>query len=150
MCLIMDADYHPNFHKGKALVADRPIVVYKRLDCVTANGGVSPYQAHKWMFGVMQRVNNFTYRNPIHRYAIDNKNAVSKGLHAFFDKKGLRAKGHSLYPAVIPVGARFWLGWDGEIVSNAMTVYKNMPALLAAHGATKLGAPVSRSKYKKV
>ncbi|QDJ96251.1 hypothetical protein Xoosp13_64 [Xanthomonas phage Xoo-sp13] len=73
---------------------------------------------------------------------------VEAGLHAFFSKNPKRITGHgvSLYPAVIPVGAQYWIGENGEIVSSKLTVYRNDEECLAAFNAKKYGKPIRRPK----
>ncbi len=145
MCLVIDSKYHPRGGHTPAFVADRPIVVYKRLINVDSNSGVSPYQHVRWHFGKVMTVPNFSYDCWSDRWDVE------QGLHAFFKKDAPRARNpqYTLYPAVIPVGARFYLGQDGEIVSTALTVYLNEAELLAAHGAAAMGEPVPRSSLKR-
>jgi hypothetical protein len=146
MCLDIDKRYHPKYGKGKSFVADRPLLVYKRLlSNGQGVGGLSPYMKTQWYFGVTKTVPRFGFDGDT------QKTAIEAGLHAFFTKNASRA-GHTyngtLFPAVIPVGARFFIGTDGEIAATAMTVYRNEAELLKAHGVTKMGDPVPREYYK--
>jgi hypothetical protein len=143
MCLDIDPSYHPNYGKNKsAFIAEQPILVYKRLINCDNTHGYSPYQQVRWDFGVEMRVPRFTYVD-------DSCMEVAQGLHAFFTKNAERSRYHTLYPAVIPVGARFYIGTNGEIVATAMTVYKTTEDMLKAFGANKIGAPIPRHTLKK-
>lgn len=143
MCLHIDVRYHPNYgKKGQAFVAQQPILVYKRLNNPTGLGGTSPYYGTLWEFGVEQRVSNFTYGWS------SRQQRVEAGLHAFFTKNADRCYG-DVFPAVIPVGARFFIGKDGEIVSTALTVYRTEKDMLAAFGVTKVGPAISRHTLTK-
>lgn len=150
MCLNIDPDFHPSYSKGKAAVADRPILVYKHLISRDGHSGVSPYQYARWVFGEEKTVRKFEYSDSNSYYRNSTKTRVGCGLHAFFTKDANRAPldRANLYPAVIPVGARFWIGRYGEIVATAMTVYKDEKSLLAAYGATAVGEGIPRSNYK--
>lgn len=145
MCLEIDSRYHPNYGKrGQAFIAEQPILVYKRLINPTQTGGTSPYRKTPWKFGVEKRVRNFTYPWYSHR------KLVEAGLHAFFTKDASRCYDHDdVFPAVIPVGARFFIGTDGEIVSTALTVYRTEKEMLAAFGVDKLGPAIFRHTLTK-
>lgn len=143
MCLEIDIDYHYDGKRSGPLVAKAPILVYKRLKNVDSTGGTAPYMGTRWVFGVKMtakldkdKLNNYT---------------IEEGLHAFFNKTGYRVRGYesALYPAVIPAGAKFYLGEDGEIACTELTVYRNDAECLAAFGAKSYGAPVDRDSYVK-
>jgi hypothetical protein len=143
MCLDIDVRYHPKYgKKGQAFIAQRPILVYKRLTSLTNTGGTAPYQGTPWEFGVEKRVRNFTYGWSSRR------TSVEAGLHAFFTKEATRCYGN-VFPAVIPVGARFFIGKDGEIVSTALTVYRTEQEILTAFGVDKLGPAIRRHTLTK-
>lgn len=143
MCLHIDVRYHPNYgKKGQAFVAQKPILVYKWLRYADKTGGIAPYQGTRWYFGVEKRISNFTYGWSSRR------TVVNAGLHAFFTKDAIRCYG-KVFPAVIPVGAHFFIGKDGEIVSNALTVYRTEKKMLDAFGVDKLGPTIHRHKLTK-
>ena len=142
MCLDINVSYHPNYGKKcQAFVAQQPILVYKRLNNPTKTGGMAPYQGTRWDFGVEKRVRNFTYWG-------SQRQSVKEGLHSFFTKNAGRCYG-DVFPAVIPVGARFFIGTNGEIVSTALTVYRTEKEMLAAYGADKLGPAIKRHTLTK-
>jgi hypothetical protein len=143
MCLHIDVRYHPKYgKKGQAFVAKQPILVYKRLNYADNTGGNAPYQGTRWDFGVKKRISNFTYGWSSRR------RTVYAGLHAFFTKDANRCYGE-VFPAVIPVGARFFIGTDGEIVSTALTVYRTEKEMLKAFGVDKLGPVIRRHTLTK-
>lgn len=142
MCLDIDVSYHPNAgKKGSAFIAQQPIFVHKRLMFADMTSGFAPYQGTRWDFGVEKRVRNFTYRG-------SERQCVEEGLHSFFTKTADRCYG-DVFPAVIPVGARFFIGTNGEIVSTALTVYRTKKEMLAAYGADKLGPAIKRHTLTK-
>lgn len=142
MCLDIDVRYHPNYgKKGSAFIAQQPILVYKRLNNPTKTGGVAPYKGTRWDFGVEQRVPRFGYWTAQRR-------TIDVGLHAFFTKDAIRCYG-DVFPAVIPVGAHFFLGTDGEVVSTALTVYRTEKDMLAAFGAKAVGPAIRRHTLTK-
>lgn len=142
MCLDIDVRYHPNYgKKGSAFIAQQPILVYKRLNNPTKTGGVAPYKGTRWDFGVEQRVPRFGYWTAQRR-------TIDVGLHAFFTKDASRCYG-DVFPAVIPVGAHFFLGTDGEVVSTALTVYRTEKDMLAAFGAKAVGPAIRRHTLTK-
>ncbi len=142
MCLDIDVRYHPNYgKKGQAFVAQQPILVYKRLDNPDKTGGFAPYQRTRWNFGVTMRVKAFSYWG-------SQRNSIEAGLHSFHTKNANRCYG-SVFPAVIPVGARFFLGTNGEVVSTALTVYRTQKEMLAAFGADKIGPAIRRHTLTK-
>lgn len=145
MCLNIDRSYHPKYgKKGQAFVAQQPILVYKCLTEVDVyiTGGLSPYQGTLWEFRVEKRVRNFTY-------GWGARTRVFAGLHAFFTKDAERCRDAVVFPAVIPVGARFFIGERGEIVSTAMTVYRTEQDMLAAFGVDKIGPAIHRNTLTK-
>ncbi|BBA65221.1 predicted ORF [Xanthomonas phage XacN1] len=142
MCLDIDVRYHPNYgKKGSAFIAQQPILVYKRLNCADKTGGKAPYQGTRWDFGVEQRVPRFGYWG-------QNRREIDVGLHAFFTKDANRCYG-DVFPAVIPAGARFFLGTNGEVVSTALTVYRTQKEMLAAFGAKAVGPAIKRHTLTK-
>ena len=142
MCLDIDVRYHPNYgKKGSAFIAQQPILVYKRLNNPTKTGGVAPYKGTRWDFGVEQRVPRFGYWTAQRR-------TIDVGLHAFFTKDASLCYG-DVFPAVIPVGASFFLGTDGEVVTTALTVYRTEKDMLAAFGAKAVGPAIRRHTLTK-
>ncbi len=143
MCLDIDVRYHPKYgKKGQAFVAQQPILVYKRLEKCDKDGGRAPYRGTRWNFGVPMTVPHFTYSGGmLHR--------VEAGLHSFFTKEARRCYGGRVFPAVIPVGARFFIGNEGEVVSTSLTVYRNQTEMLAAFGAKKIGPAIRRHTLTK-
>lgn len=143
MCLNIDVCYHPNYgKKGQAFIAKQPILVYKRLSSSDNKGGRAPYMGTKWVFGVEKRVPYFTYD-----VWGGIRLGVEAGLHAFWRKDAERLRSHKsdAFPAVIPVGAKFFIGERGEIVSTALTVYRTEEDMLRAFNAKKVGTPIPRS-----
>ena len=139
MCLHIDSEYHPKYGFGHPFVADRPLVVWKRLMDVTSTDGYSPYQGTRWVFG-KERSARFTFA--------DRRRLVEAGLHAFFSENAPRVFNNKLYPCVIPIGAQFFIGEGGEVVANRMIVYFTEAKMLSAFRVKKMGNPVKRSYYR--
>jgi hypothetical protein len=136
MCLSIDVKYHS---KKKPHVAKQPILVWKWLKVLNNNYGRSPYMYTLWRFGTEYTA----------KFSYDNYDNVEAGLHAFFTKDAHRIRWNDyaiLYPAVIPVGAKYWIGTDGEIVSTALTVYRTEQDCLKAFNATEFAKPIPRPK----
>ncbi|QDJ96250.1 hypothetical protein Xoosp13_63 [Xanthomonas phage Xoo-sp13] len=144
MCLIINDKYHTD---RTPKVATQPILVWKVLESATEKQAVSPYQGATWRFGVQKKVNfSFTQTGDI--------TSVGAGLHAFISKDCRSISRMvinwyhvyaTVYPAVIPVGAEYFIGSNDEIVSTQLTVYKTVAECLAAFGATEFapGIPLN-------
>jgi hypothetical protein len=143
MCLNIDVNHHPKYgSRGQAFVAKQPILVYKRLSSADDKGGHAPYMGTRWLFGVEKRVPYFTYDG----FTSSPRRYVEAGLHAFWHKDARRLRNfrNQAFPAVIPVGAKFFIGEGNEIVSTALTVYRTEEDMLRAFNAKKVGTPIPR------
>ena len=140
MCLYIDNDLHPiNKHR----IAERDIVVYKALDAIHETGGISPYMRATWLFGEQKIVRIGKAKT---RKGCDNDiYLIHKGLHSCNTKLKARCHGlpDNLCPAIIPKGSKLFFGTNGDIVSNALIVYKNMKELEAVHG--KVAKPIKKN-----
>ena len=143
MCLYVADKIHPNRRSGIPLVAKQPILVWKRLDNCNDTHGYSPYRGTRWDYGKEKTVHRFTYAGGGRQTGYG---VVEAGLHAYTSVTAIRIpSGGNIYPAVIPVGARFWLGYHDEIVSDKMTVYRTVPDLFTALGITKFAKPIRKA-----
>ncbi len=157
MCLFIDK----NSHKVKngwytAHTLKRPIIVVKGL-CRTYDNGealwVAPYMGTKYEFAKLIVADRFKENHyGSHSASIEN------GLHALRneahflghfgkpsdwhdtmqnrpDNKTFREGDDYPFPAVIPAGAKIWVGTDGDIATDKMTVYRDMVQLIAYHRA---------------
>lgn len=149
MCLYVDYTFHSNLSSGIPLVAKQPILVWKRLNPCNRNHGYSPYMGTRWDYGKEKTVHRFTYGGGARRR---DYRVVEGGLHAFTSRNAKRASyggDDIIYPAVIPVGARFWLGYHDEIVSDKMTVYRTEKDLFTALGITGYANPIRKADLSK-
>ena len=143
MCLYVVDAFHPNRRSRIPLVAKQPILVWKQLDNCNDTHGYSPYRGTRWDYGKEKTVHRFTYGGGARRR---DYRLVEGGLHAFTSVTAIRIpSGGNICPAVIPVGARFWLGCYDEIVSDKMTVYRTVPDLFTALGITKFAKPIRKA-----
>ena len=155
MCLYVDADRHGR-KGGKANKALRrprtvtsPILVYKVLKSSgDPNSAISPYRNFRWTFGV-EHTAKFSHE-------VDNyydEHTIDAGLHAFRNIQKANdliscGYGRRVYYAVIPVGAKVYMGSDDDIVSTKMTVYASMDDLKAVHGEVST-TPIDYRKLTK-
>lgn len=158
MCLTINTDMHGSGKKFSPKVAKIPILVWKALnnDRKRVTGAYSPYLGFFWRFGETQHA----------KLSIDNGEFVNDGLHAHVLSKEQRTNSemvrrytdyyHSLwsidnrtlYPAVIPAGTKFVIGAAADVVSEALTVYRNTEEMLAAIGVKKIGKGIKYDTLK--
>lgn len=153
MCLYVDPDRHAR--KGdknrrayrRARTVTSPILVYKVLKRVGGSEyAISPFRNFHWLFG-KEHTAKFS-----HNYYYDEHN-IDEGLHAFGNRQkanDLKSYGYGrrVYYAVIPVGAKVYMGMDDDIVSTKMTVYASLNDLQAVHGKVST-TPVDYRKLTK-
>ena len=133
MCLYVDERYHTTLEPKTAKF---PILVYKALEYSDYYMGyISPYMEIEYEFGEL---------NTSHLIFDDENDSVEDGLHACTTKES--AENHcyrlsygEIFPAIIPVGAKFFIGEKNEIVSTGLIVYKNLRALTRVHGKIRKG-----------
>ena len=138
MCLIISKVYHKkdNNYNVKCLVAKEDILVYKCLDCLDGKY-YTPFQYMPIMFTkgkcVYNKVNmpkskcywNDTIGVGIHAYSTKVKAImVAKDFHKTA-KDFHKTNGTSMHYAVIPKGSNFYIGNNGDIVSNNLIVYRD-------------------------
>jgi hypothetical protein len=148
MCLHIDVRNHVAGPTDKSAdvnksfkVAPRPILVHKVLVHTTAKTGRSPYFQFRYNFGKL-------YKSAIGKALQGSYSKgwnIGKGLHSFYKKTAPRANNFSqnnIYPAIIPAGAKFFMGSGDEIVSDQLIVYKTMQDLEAVHGKVDYRNPI--------
>lgn len=153
MCLYVDPDRHAR--KGgktrrayrRARTVTSPILVYKVLKRVGGSDyAISPFRNFRWLFG-KEHTAKFS-----HDYYYDEHN-IDQGLHAFrnIEKANVLkycGYGRRVYYAVIPVGAKVYMGSNDDIVSTKMTVYASLGDLQAVHGKVST-TPIDYRKLTK-
>jgi hypothetical protein len=97
----------------KARVANRDIKVFKQLDIESFHPDgmilTSPHRGHRWYAGKLKKAN----------MRVNSYGEVHQGLHAYRklgDCPSIR------FHAIIPKGAKYYIGNDGDIVANKMKV----------------------------
>ena len=133
MCLVTSTFYHKkdNNRNVKCFVAKEDILVYKCLDC---EDGVycTPFRYMPIVFTKGKYVYNKVKMSQKIGCGIRENAVVSKGIHAF-STRGNAIKlvkffydvnGTSMHYAVIPKGSNFYLGSQGDVVSNNLIVYR--------------------------
>ncbi len=156
MCLYVDPDRHAR-KGGKARRAYRrartvtsPILVYKVLKYVNScEYAISPYRNFHWFFG---KEHTAKFSHDLDNYY--DGHTIDEGLHAFRNMQNANllkscGYGRRVYYAVIPAGAKVYMGSNDEIVSTKMTVYASMDDLKAVHGEVST-TPIDYRKLTKV
>ena len=128
MCLLTSTIYHKKDENNviKCFVAQEDILVYKCLDC--------DYGQYSTPFRYMPIVftkGKYVY-NEVNMYEIAycgkySGAAINVGIHTYSTKAvAMVSKFHysKLHYAVIPKGSNFYIGIDGDVVSNNLIVYR--------------------------
>ena len=130
MCLITSHFYHKenSKHNVKCLVAKEDILVYKCLDC---EDGVycTPFRYMPIVFTKGKYVYN---KVNMPKSKCEWNDTIGVGIHAYSTKNAAIAlsksfywgNGTSMHYAVIPKGSNFYIGNNGDIVSNNLIVYR--------------------------
>lgn len=139
MCLTIKTTFHK---KGKPIVAERSILVYKMLERYMGkkynNQYHTPYMGTPINF-CDEGDNMYFYKTTrlqkdLSLSPCSSDKYISKGIHSFSDKKtaidevNMYNEGSlyrmSMHYAVIPKGSKFFIGSDGDIVSTNLVVFK--------------------------
>ena len=130
MCLITSKFYHKenSKHNVKCLVAKEDILVYKCLDC---EDGVycTPFRYMPIVFTKGKYAYN---KVNMPKSKCEWNDTIGVGIHAYSTKNAAIAlsksfywgNGTSMHYAVIPKGSNFYIGNNGDIVSNNLIVYR--------------------------
>ncbi len=141
MCLTIKTRWHKTDKPSifMALKAKKPIVAYKLLEM---QDGIlaTPYQylpikfrsGQKTVKGIGFEKENSSLVNGMYKFPF-----VRYGVHAFSHKKSVeealsnaKSMGWDFlnYRAVIPAGSYFFIGSEGDIVSNKLIIFENEDA----------------------
>ena len=142
MCLIINTDIHikrtwnSNFRRRipKPLVADKDILCVKLLMPVpfgTRYKFMTPFRnmgvKFDWLNGIAELVSDVKSKrlpfSVIKTVVKDEKFLVENGIHSR-SKKTLLLGCEQFY-AIIPKGAKYYVGVDGDLVSNRLLVFEN-------------------------
>ena len=127
MCLSVNLNYHKvKNNKPIALVAKQSILVYKVLSSTDGVHYHTPFQYKSINFD--DKYGMFFYETT--RFSIfkdlDYDYNVTCGIHSFIDiPKAYCVKRYFQKRSIIPKGSEFYIGADGDIVSNDLVVFKN-------------------------
>lgn len=142
MCLHVNKNVHPG---RKRRIATRPLVVHKDLisrwsDRWPNTEWVSPYHRHTqnstWRIGV---ANKETLTKGGH--LLGGCPTIYKGLHSALPRRKRLGYTKRLW-AVIPAGARFYVGLNKDIVSDQLIVFDTKKAMLSYLGVKSLAPPI--------
>lgn len=119
MCLVVE--------KGiRKKIAKTDILVYKCLDKKNGNY-YTPFQNVNIFFDngecVMEKIPNIVPKR------VDGHREIGKGLHSFYKKRPANTlityfPQTKIYYAIIPKGSEYYIGTNGEIVSNNLMVFE--------------------------
>lgn len=160
MCLYVDEQRHNKNVIGyrRSFVADRPLVIKKRVRTNVTNGGVivylSPYyRSNVIQFGVSLKT-TLGVRKSVYG---SRRMVVEQGFHGFLysaDASTWKNRGTIDTPdsvtiyGVIPVGAKYYVGLDDEVVTDQIMYFKSVAAINKHYKVSKL-APSHRGGYAK-
>ena len=115
MCLQIESKYH---RTREPLIAGYNILAYKKFYS-DGNNLRSPYYNHLYRY-------NKLYSARI-GYVIHNRdNLIGAGLHASLSRHAARQHGGKLvHQVIIPMGARFFIGTNRDIVANKMLILEH-------------------------
>ena len=132
MCLCVYTAKHLINNSLVPKIADTDILVYKLLS-LSSNGNIyTPYQGYRIDF----KEGTFVYPQT----KIGKLNGISffvpyidEGIHSCFSKNAitrifnvrLYSNYDNIYYAIIPKGSEYYIGMDGDIVSNNLIVFEN-------------------------
>lgn len=140
----------------EVLTLTRPIIVFKGLRAYKSWRGnmfrvttlTSPYKGTQYSFGQTKTANGMAK-------CIAECDSISVGLHALRTKKNFRTYFNTFglntiddrsnftyrngeiyaFPAVIPAGAKVWIGDNGDIVATELTVYEDLKSIHEVYGS---------------
>lgn len=126
MCLRISEKHHLT---GEPLVAKRARRVFKLLEYIGGKSRLwaSAFRGHKYAFGREESAELFV----VPRWDWIANKTVKDGLHAYTGRaaayrhaKNWSSGGprHAAFIAIIPKGAKYYIGTDGDIVSNKLIV----------------------------
>jgi hypothetical protein len=78
---------------------------------------------------------------------------VNEGLHSFMEESDADASLYGVeqyYPAIIPKGTRFFIGTDGDIVSEALVVYETLEDALQGRDISEPQLKAHTSREAKI
>lgn len=115
MCLVISLRYHK--YQLEPLIANEDILVYKRLNHYG--------KSKDYYTPVMDTIVNF-YRNKAilqDNFGLWN-GCVEEGIHSYYVEK---ENPFGMHYAIIPKGTKFFIGCDGDVVSEKLIIYKRKP-----------------------
>lgn len=156
MCLYANLKLHGNGIAFAPKIAKVPLLVWKSLEAPNEDSAYSPFRFHRWFFGRAETAELDIGRltagvievtNGLHAHVLSvEQRKIPAVVRRYTGRdRNLWDIHGKLYPAVIPAGTKFVLGMDGDIVCEAMTVYRNKTEMFKALGITKLAPGVNHS-----
>ena len=147
MCLILSR-YHasPYQKKPKAYIAKDDILVYKGIIEFTEGRWVTPYYRTPVDFkepGVaMLMVRQFSYTRTCWNKII----GVERGIHTYTIPNCDILLNDKICKAVIPMGSRFYIGTQADVVSDNLLIFYGPEAVAKFYGGVKNG-PIPLEEY---
>jgi hypothetical protein len=159
MCLYANTNLHGSGTSFSPKIAKVPLLVWKSLEQPDAKGAYSPFLCYRWTFGKTvnaklhvdyETTNSIAIEDGLHAHILNQEQRQNKALVSRYvaPNKKLWSIFGKLYPAVIPAGTKFVIGKEGDIVAEAMTVYRDEEHMFTALGITKLADGIKRETIK--
>ena len=135
MCLYIDFAYHvsengvPTCYRAVPRVAGYDILGYKRFNRTSDGKLFSPFRDYLWVPGKLVKAEMRCMSA-----------TIEEGLHAYMTletAKEYRDFGEVIRPVVIPAGTKFYIGMQGDIVAEAMTIYRSLAHAMKGRVAVK-------------
>ena len=128
MCLVIEKLYHCGIDT-KPLVAKENIIVFKLLNhYVGALPSVfsTPYRAYQIDFGIRGSVGRFEYPHTELKLSSFGTGNVTEGIHAFVRPYSDEDGKLHIFHAIIPKGAKYYIGDSGDIVADKMIIFQDI------------------------
>lgn len=128
MCLIINENYHKNF---KPLKAEREFAVWKIVCCgfkpVIFISNIYCFRYEKGFEYFITNKRPFSYRtkSELHSRASFKYKVVDRGFHSYKTRPNLKtsARFQKIVKFYIPKGSLYFIGTEGDIVSNRIILY---------------------------
>lgn len=100
------------------LIAEKDIFCKKCLITKTFNRLYTPYQ------GAFIEFNNGIYIQVAYHFSFDEFGDINQGIHSY-SKYPTGLRDDLAYPCIIPKGTQYYIGYDGDLVSLRLIIFKN-------------------------
>lgn len=169
MCLFIDETHHPARSQRRYVrTLQRPVITIKGLRVDKQYDGttkfIAPYRQTEYVLGkeyvakdMRLHVMDWQDIDPglhslVRLDVFPSYFGTKRGMSSINDRSNTRFSDDEIYPfpAVIPAGAKVWVGWNNDLASDKLTVYRDMQAIHDAYGSidapTRIGVATTPVK----